>query len=245
MLNNNEFQLALPKQLRKNLNQEVIDSINNALSDPEEMEIFRENLITYTSVLQQGKFKLESYINAVKYVGFKLMGSTNLNAYIKTFPDKYRDFKARNVPDKDIASYVTAYNKSKLVNLIMEQALVPTHILNAHVFQKAINVQAHIMMSAKSDKVRSDAANSLLTHLKRPEAARVEMDLNINHSGSVIEDYEIAMRRMVEQQQKLIAQGGDTKAIANASVKVCTEEDEDVIDMVPASKEPEPERLFY
>ena len=229
MLTVDQFKLALPSHMSSCVNQELIDTVNSALKDPEAMEIYKENLLSFTSVLQQGKFKLSGYVNAVRYVGFKVMGASNKDAYVKTFPDKYQRFLTEGVSEKDIASYITAYNKSKLVNLIFAQAQIPTHILNAPIFQRAINVQADLMINAKSEMVRFNAANSLLTHLKPPEVAKVELDIGISHN-SVIDDYEKAMLMMVEKQMELIHQGGDLKMIANASVKAV---DNDIIDVTP------------
>jgi len=213
-----QFKDALPIQIRKNVTQELVDNINAKVANTEALETFKENLIGYTSVLSSGKYKIASYINAVKYVSFKLLGDPNVKAYAKTFPEKIARFKKEQVSPKDIASYAAAYNKTKLVNLIYEQTLVPSHVLNAPLFQQALNVQAELMMSAKSEKVRSDAANSLLVHLKRPETQKIELDIGIDQ-GSIIDDYQIVMRRMVEQQKALIAQGGDLLAITNASIK--------------------------
>jgi len=229
MLTLDQFKQALPEQMAPSVSQELIDTINSTLKDQEAMEIFKENLLSYTHVLQQGKFTLINYINAVKYVGFKVMGLTNKEAYMRTFPDKYPQFVANGVSEKDIASYITAYNKSKLVNLIYAQTQIPTHILNAPFFQKAINVQADLMMNAKSEMVRFNAANSLLTHLKPPEAAKIELDISVNRSN-IIDDYEKVMRQMVEKQKELIAAGGDVKQIANASIKPFAEE---IIDITP------------
>jgi len=214
-----QFQAALPPSVKKSVHQTVIDDINNIIADPESLEVFRENLLTYGSVMKDGRFKITSYIYAVKYVSFKLLGKTNKDAYIATFPDKYQKFLLAGVPEKDIASYSTAYNKSKLVNLIFEQTLVPTHVLNAPVFQSAINVQVDLMTNATSEKVRCEAANSLLVHLKRPEKQVVELDIGIDQ-GSVIDDYQIAMRQMVIAQKELIGKGGDVLAITNAKIKV-------------------------
>jgi hypothetical protein len=213
-----QFKDALPIQIRKNVTQELVDNINAKVANTEALETFKENLIGYTSVLSSGKYKIASYINAVKYVSFKLLGDPNVKAYAKTFPEKIARFKKEQVSPKDIASYAAAYNKTKLVNLIYEQTLIPSHVLNAPLFQQALNVQAELMMSAKSEKVRSDAANSLLVHLKRPETQKIELDIGIDQ-GSIIDDYQIVMRRMVEQQKALIAQGGDLLAITNASIK--------------------------
>ena len=225
-LTEEQFKEALPPGMKKSINPLLIMRINNILDSPDEWEMFKENLLSYVSVLQQGKFKMDSYINAVRYVSYKVMGCTNKDAYRKTFPEKYQRFIAEGVSAKDIASYSTAYNKSKLVNLIFEQTLIPTHILNAPLFQKAINVQAEIMTDTEvSPKTRSEAANSLLTHLKAPETKKMELDIGISHN-SVIDDYQAAMTKMVEQQMKLINAGGDVKQIANASIKT-----EEVIDI--------------
>ena len=213
-----QFKAALPPQIKKSINQDIIDSINNSLHDPEALAIYKENLVSFTSVLREGKFKLSSYLSAVRYVSFKLMGSSNQDAYIKTFPDKYQRFLREGVAPKDIASYITAYNKSKLVNLIFEQALVPTHILNAPLFQKALNVQAQLMMDDNvSPKVRCDAANSLLTHLKPPETKKIELDIGLKED-STIQILRESTLELVEQQKKLLAAGATALDIAQSSL---------------------------
>lgn len=219
-LTEEQFKDALPANMRKAVNPILVMRVNNTLESEEEWQHYRENLLSYVGVLQQGKFKLEGYLNAVRYVGFKVMGCTNKDAYRKTFPDKYSKFVMDGVVEKDIASYMTAYNKSKLVNLIFEQTFIPSYILNAPVFQDAINKQVAIMNDpAASFKVQSDAANSLLTHLKPPEVKKVELDIGIS-SDNIIDDYKKAMGTMVEAQMKLIKAGGDVKAIANAPIPV-------------------------
>lgn len=227
MLTADQFKIALPAQMKSSVNQELIDAVNSALHDPEAMEIYKENLISFTSVLQQGKFKLASYINAVRYVGFKVMGATNKDAYIKTFPDKYQRFLQEGISEKDIASYITAYNKSKLVNLIFAQAQIPTHILNAPIFQKAINVQAHLMMHAKSEMVRFSAANSLMTHLKPPEVAKVELDIMVTEDKS-IQALRATTFELVRQQRAMI-ESGTASVRAIAASKLIT--DGEIIDV--------------
>ena len=201
-----QFKEALPPKLKKSVNPELIQQITDLLSDPDMFENYRENLLGYTSVMQDGKFKTSEYINAVKYVSHKLMGCTNMDAYIKTFPQRYQSFVARGVAGKDIASYVTAYNKSKLVNLIFAQTMVPSYVLNQDLYQKAINVQAQLMMTATSEKVRTDAANSLLTHLKMPETQKVELDIGVKQDSSV-DALRGAVMELVAQ-QKLALQSG-------------------------------------
>lgn len=180
-----QFKLALPDKVKKSVNQELIDQINTTLAEPELFEAYRDNLLSYTKVMADGRFKVQEYLAAVKYVSHKLMGCTNIEAYSKTFPDKIQRFAQQGVVAKDIASYVTAYNKSKLVNLIFEQTLIPSYVLNQDLYQKALNVQADLMVTANSEKVRTDAANSLLTHLKMPEKQKVELDISVKEDSSI------------------------------------------------------------
>ena len=205
-----QFKQALPDKVKKSLNQELIDQINTTLGDPELYESYRDNLISYTKVMSDGKFKISSYIDAVRYVSHKLMGCTNIDAYTKTFPDKYTRFMAQGVAAKDIASYVTAYNKSKLVNLIFEQTLIPSYVLNQDLYQKALNVQAELMTTANSEKVRCDAANSLLTHLKMPETQKVELEIGVREDSSIA-----ALRATtleLARQQRLMVESGAMNA---------------------------------
>ncbi len=206
MLSVEQFQKVLPPQVKKNVDQDLVDHINKLITDPEEREQFRDNLLSYANVMKDGKFKMESYINAVRYVGFKLRGDSNIDAYVKTFPDKYQRFINQGVNSKDIASYVTAYNKSKLVNLIYEQTLVPSYVLNQDLYQKALNVQAELMMTASSEKVRTEAANSLLSHLKMPETKKVELDIGMKEDKT-IEALRASTMELVAQQRKMIQAG--------------------------------------
>ncbi|AUV61842.1 hypothetical protein HWB52_gp27 [Pseudomonas phage Littlefix] len=200
-----QFKAALPDKMKKSVSKEVVAGVINMISDVNLHETFRENLIGYTSVMNDGKHKLESYVNAVKYCTYKVMGKTNIEAYTLTFPDRYQDFVNRGVSPKDIASYVTAYNKGKLVSAIMEQSLIPSWILNQDMYQKALNVQAELMVSAQSEKVRTDAANSILTHLKMPEKAKVELDVSTEANDAIKALHESTMA-LVEMQQEQIRQ---------------------------------------
>lgn len=224
-----QFKQALPPQVRRSVNQEIVDNINSLITDPEMREIYRENLVSYSSVLQQGKFKLSNYLDAVRYVSYKLMGDTNIAAYTKAFPDKIDRFEKQGVAKKDIASYVTAYNKSKLVNLIYEQSLVPTWVLNQDLYQKALNVQAELMLTAKSEKVRSDAANSLLTQLKQPETQKVQLDLGVSEDKTIDALRQSTMELVAAQRAALQAGAMQAQEVAHSKL-VVDAEFEDVTD---------------
>ena len=213
-----QFQEALPDKMKKSVNKEIIDSINKVLADPEFYEQYRDNLLSYTKVMQEGKFKISQYIDAVKYVAYKHMGLTNRDAYAKTFPEKIMRFMVQGVSDKDIASYSTAYNKSKLVTLLFEQTLIPTHILNQDLFQKALNVQAELMVSANSEKVRSDAANSLINALKPPETKKVQLDVGMREDQSIQALREATMALAAQQRAALQSGASNAQQVAEAKI---------------------------
>lgn len=212
---------ALPDKFKKTLNTELLDKINKTLTDPDIQDHLRDNFIHYIDILNDGRFKITDYLNAVKYTTHKLMGNSNINAYIKTFPDRYQDQLSRGLSNKDIQSIITVYNRSKLVTSIMEQSLVPSWILNQHLHQEAINTQAELMRTAQSEKVRSDAANSLLIHLKPPEVTKVELDIGIKDSDqlSALKEATVALAA----QQKRLIESGVMTAKGAAEQKVIKE----------------------
>lgn len=179
---------TVPKRQRHNITQSLVDKLNKLVTDPEERQYFRENLLSFTHVLRDPNVKLESYIHAVRYVSYKLMGMTNQEAWIKTFPDRYQRLLNDGKSDVFLRATVSGYNKTKIVATVLEQALIPIHVLNADVFQNAVDTQARLMTDPNvSDKVRSDAANSLLTHLKPPEARKLDLNVAVAEDDSLRE----------------------------------------------------------
>lgn len=218
-----QFKEALPPAVRKSVTPEMVTRIMTLLNDPDMHESYREGLLSYTKVMQEGKFKLSSYIDAVKYVSHRLMGKTMKDAYTATFPDKIQDWTMRGVELKDQASYITAYNKTKLVNLIMEQTLVPVHVLNQDLYQKALKVQVELMQGAKSEMVRMQAANSVLTQLKPPETQKLSLEVSTQES-SAIADLRKATQELVAQ-QRLQVQSGAMNAQEVAHTKITYDND--------------------
>ena len=213
-----QVEKALPANLKNAATQAFTDHINNIVSDPLVAEQVRNNFISYTSVLKDGKFKTEDYLHAVTYVSYKLMGDTNQDAYFKTFPQRHASLVARGVSSKDISAYVSAYNKGKLVNLILEQTLVPSWVLNADIYQRAINTQAELMIHAQSEKVRCDAANSILTHLAKPKEAGPLINLDMRQDTGMNELKDL-LTSLARKQRDMIQEGSvSTREIAEQNI---------------------------
>lgn len=203
---------ALPPNLKTAATQALVDQINNAVSDPIVAEQVRNNFISYSKVLADGKFKTDDYLNAVMYVSYKLMGHSNQDAYFKTFPQRHATLIAAGRTAKDISAYVAMYNKGKLVNLVYECSVIPSWVLNQDAYQKAINTQVELMETSQSDMVRTQAANSLLTHLSKPkDVAQISIDMR---ETSGMNELKEMMTRMAKQQIDLIESGVTAKEIA-------------------------------
>ena len=200
-----EFKNALPDKMKKSVSPQLAQDVMDMISHPDLHETFRENLIGYTTVMTEGRAKLQDYVNAVKFCTYKVMGKSNIEAYSLAFPDRIADFTARNVSAKDIASYVTAYHKGKLPTAIMKQSLVPSWILNQDMYQKALNAQFELGMTATSEKVRADALDSVLKHLTPPAEAKVELDLGGTANDAIKALQETTMALVAQQRQAIQA----------------------------------------
>jgi len=220
-----DIKKAVPSHIRSNVTQNLVDSLNNIASDPIMGDNIRNNFISYTAIMKEGRFKLEDYLNAVTYVSYKIMGNNNDEAYAKTFPHRYSALIAKGTAKKDIASYVSAFNKGKLVNMILEQSLVPTWVLNQDLYQNAINVQADMMQNANSEKVRVEAANSLLTHLAKPKEGSFQINIGETESSGMREMRD--MLREVAMNQREAIGTGRMKTIDVAAQRIRAEDDED------------------
>ncbi|MDC3375281.1 hypothetical protein OAW27_00385, partial [bacterium] len=177
------------------------------------------NTLSFASVLSTGKHSLAAYVNAVKFVSLKLLGDKSSTAYSKVFPDRYQNLLDKGTSPSQIASFADNYGKTGLITKIMEQTMVPTHILNAGVYQEAINVQANLMYTAKSEMVRQKAAESLINNLAAPALAKVELEVNYNND--MVEDLRATTKALAQQQLKMIMNGqSSAKEIAHSEILV-------------------------
>lgn len=210
---------SVPKGRRHIITQSLVDTINDVVDDPEVRDAFRTNIIGFTDILQDPKITVTAYIQAVRFVSYRLMGYKDLESYIKTFPDRYERMVDDGKSIEHIRAIVSQYAGGKTVNLLNEQVMVPTHVLNYDIYQKAINTQAQLMMDPKvSAKVRSDAAHSLMTTLKQPETTKMKIDLHPVENDSIRELREVTTE-LAKKQIELIEGGiANAKEIAESSI---------------------------
>jgi len=228
LITEEQFKASLPKGLMKGVSSEVLDNINAMIAMGEEGETFKENLLSHSEILMEGKFSLQQYVNAVKYISFRILGNTQRKAFERTFPEKITEWLATGVPDSSISAYVNAFNKSKLVVRLYTVTLVPFHILNQPYRQEALLTQVALMRNAKSEMVRHKAAESVMTSLAPPEGVPVELSVKVKETTET-QELKAAMLNLAQAQRDLIQNGLSVNVVAQSKV-VSISSDADALD---------------
>lgn len=178
----------LPKSHRTLLSQDFLDRIEASVKDSDIADHFKENFISYLGVLTTGKYSMEDYTNAVKYISYKLLGMTNQKAYIATFPDRYERLVNEGKDDDTIACYVRAYNQNKLVIQIYEQTMVPTYVLNAPLHQEALSELAKMIRDpGVRGMAKVKACEAILQYTKQPDVVKGEIKIGIEQQDTIAE----------------------------------------------------------
>ena len=208
----------VPKNQRGMITPEFCDKVEKCVNDPVLAEQVKSNFISYLNVLSTGKFSMDEYLNAVKYVSFKLLNYTNRDAYAATFPDRWERMVKEGVEEKRMDAYVAMYNKSKLVVAIYEQTIVPTYVLNAPLHQEALNVLAKMI---KDPSVRGmakvKACEAILTHTKQPEIVKGELTIGLQENETIAELREVT-EQLANTFRASIGKGKTLQDVAEAQI---------------------------
>jgi len=210
----------------KRLTKFINESLANV--DEEAVREISDRMVSQWTVLMSGRYKMEDYVAAVKYTSYKLMGYSNIEAYRLTFPDRYERVRKKLINEgiedegtiRDrLSPYVSIYNQGELVNKIAEQTLIPDHIINVPVRQKAILKLVDLMDDPNASKaVQQRAAEALFTGLKPPEVAKIELDMR-THDNDIIMQLQKAVHDLSYEQKKVLEMGlAKTTDIAQADI---------------------------
>jgi len=220
----------VPKSQRTLITQEFVDKIEGSLANSEIAEEFKENFVTYLGVLSAGKFKMQDYISAVMYVTHKLLGRNNIDAWAATFPDRYSRIKSEG--QEQIAAYASMYNSNKLVNLIYQQTLIPSYVLNAPLHQQALNNLAAMLIDPSvRGLVRVKACEAILAHTKPPEVIKGEITIGIDQQETigelraVVEDLVTIQRDALTRGHKTLREIAEAKIIDTSYTEINEDED--------------------
>lgn len=199
-----------PKKANDTVLQECVNIMNDSIKGMDSImqEHYRDNLVNVIDVVKEGaNIKFADYVKAVKFCSYKMAGYTDTRAYSLTFPERIERMAREGISNANLYVYANSYAKNKAVVEIMAKLMVPTHIMFQDYFSLAVKTQVEIMTDdSVSPKVRSDAANSLMTHLKQPEIKQAELKISTNDSGAIGSLAE-ALNNLGSNQRELMLQG--------------------------------------
>lgn len=225
-----ELKILYPVKVAGKVLEQAAEILNTATEDMDYVmaKEFRDNCLSFIDILKNSKSRVSfaDYVNACKFATFKLAGNTDVRAYALTFPDRIRRMERDKVPNSHLYQYASIYSKNKTVVEVMAKLVVPTHIMFQDIFHQAVKVQSELMLDDKiSPKVRSDAANSLMTHLKTPEVKQAELKVDVQGSGA-IEQLAEALGSLSGKQSEMLREGRySLKDIREATIIEVTADD--------------------
>ena len=221
-----EFRALMPKKKQKFINQELLDMVKAAEHSGDFSGEFEKKVISYSSVLTQGRYKTSDYISAVEFVTYYLSGDEQAEAYVKTFPDKV---KRRILEGK--APYATGapsmYFGGQLVQAIMAQAQLGVRMRHYNKIDKMVEALFELAVSPKStDRIKMESADKLLNHLKEPEESKIELEIGVkkDEGGEALEK---KMLEVAIMQKEAFEKGVDLMSLQ----KINFTEEEEIIDV--------------
>ena len=215
-------QSQLPARQRSWVDDEIVKEIQKLADNPDYGEEFIDSYIDHLNVLgNNSRYTHKRYLQAVKFFSLVEAGNSLTDAYIKVFPERYRD-RRRNSSDPDqdksiMRQEASRFNKSQMLAEIRMAATIPVQLIHRHLLHEAILESAELMRTAKSELVRQKAAATLITELKPQEDQVLKIDVQ-DGARSVIEELRIATEKLASAEHQSVQAGIPLKQIADARI---------------------------
>lgn len=214
----NMIKKMLPKTMRSNVSEEFVDKLTGSCKDKEIAKAIVDNFITYSNVIKGGGYSLDEYMNAIRFISYKLLDFSVTDAYMATFPDRCEEYRKKG-RENWIGNYASMYNRTKLVNQIFEQTMIPTYVLNAPLHQEAINTLAEMINDPKvKGMVKVKACEAILNYTKKPDTIKSEININVEHSNVIGELRDVTEQLAATLQKSLKSGERSLKEIADTSI---------------------------
>lgn len=230
-----ELQKLLPTK-KALITDDVADIINRSMHEPEfQGESLLQSAITYENVLRGARVGIKEYLNALRFCAYLVSMEDNYTeAYKRTFWD--RDFVQERIGlstddarYNELTSAASRYRRSKLVTDILTVSAVPFHLLFAGMRYQAVGVLADLMMTAKYDRDKINAAKELLVATKN-EDVRVGLEIGPNQQAiSMQQQLNTQLAELAMNQKKLLEAGLDLKEVQKTGIRLGDAIDAEVV----------------
>lgn len=230
-----ELQKLLPTK-KALITDDVADIINRSMHEPEfQGESLLQSAITYENVLRGARVGIKEYLNAIRFCAYLVSMEDNYTeAYKRTFWD--RDFVQERIGlstddarYNELTSAASRYRRSKLVTDILTVSAVPFHLLFAGMRYQAVGVLADLMMTARYDRDKINAAKELLVATKN-EDVRVGLEIGPNQQAiSMQQQLNTQLAELAMNQKKLLEAGLDLKEVQKTGIRLGDTIDAEVV----------------
>lgn len=220
-----QIKKMVSKKHRAYITEDFVTDLNHLSTDPELARVYKENFLTYINVMQDGKWSIPEYIHAVKFVSLKLMGYDNTKAYSIVFPERAEKLTKNG---QQIGAFSCMYAKSKLVVAIFKQSIIPSYVLNAPLYQDALNELAKMIKDpAIKGMTKVKACEAILNATKQPDVVEGNINISVESSNTISD-----LRDITEQLAETFR-----NAVSNKTASLSSVTNTNIIDVTPTEKE--------
>lgn len=162
----------------------------------------------YTSnahILGKDRVKLVEYLRGMRYMAYYLAYKSDyFQAYVDAFPwnSKVKDYLETG-KDGGVKYAARLYLSSRVMKMLLACTAFPLYQLYGGYREQALEVLKEEMLTAKSSRDRTTAADRLLFHLKEPENVQVDVSVN-NNTVNIVSQCEAMLDNLVSKQVSLL-----------------------------------------
>lgn len=173
------------------ITEDTVNLINEATSDPcFSADDFIEHMVSYQSVMINGKYSMKEYINALKFCSYLEMEDSAVEAYKKARANDEFVIERMNAPTdskeyRELTHQASRARKSPIVRQILTQTDMPLYLMFQGSRYEAVKVLHQEMTTAAYSKDRISAAKALLEQVKPPENVQVEIGLGPQENNAL------------------------------------------------------------
>ena len=191
-------------------------------------DLLEDDVFSYMYLVKEIKgISVTHVIDAVKYCNLK-RHMPNKDAWALVFPDRYKRLKEEG---KFIDSHVSMYDKTKLVQTIDREMLVPLYLQYAPYLHKAIKKEYELMNGRAFDQngnpmkvsphVQHLAAVALFDMVKMPEAAKIDITVSkTKEEISIQQQMAEQLAQLVKQQKARLEMGESIEDVQAIGINI-------------------------
>lgn len=187
-----DVQKALPSK-KNTITEELVDIINKSQEEPEfQGTSLLSTAITYEELMIKNKASAREFVDAIKFCAYlTTMEDNATEAYRRTFSNRKfvmdrMDSIAGSKEYNELTSAASRYKReNRLVIDLLTYSQAPLDIMFTGWRYKAVGVLADVMMNARQDRDKINAAKELIAATKGPENLKIALDIGVKESSAI------------------------------------------------------------